>query len=33
MPGQVAHAGLCSAVLPLGEIAPQLTRLFAGERA
>jgi two-component system chemotaxis response regulator CheB len=33
MPGQVAHAGLCSAVLPLDEIAPQLTRLFAGDRA
>jgi two-component system chemotaxis response regulator CheB len=33
MPGQVAHAGLCSAVLPLPEIAPRLTRLFAGERA
>jgi two-component system chemotaxis response regulator CheB len=32
MPGQVAHAGLCSAVLPLSEIAPRLTRLFAGER-
>ena len=33
MPGQVANAGLCSAVLPLPEIAPRLTRLFAGERA
>jgi len=33
MPGQVAHAGLCSAVLPLSEIAPRLTRLFTGERA
>ena len=32
MPGQVATAGLCSAVLPLNEIAPRLTRLFAGER-
>jgi two-component system chemotaxis response regulator CheB len=32
MPGQVAHAGLCSAVLPLSEIAPRLSRLFAGER-
>ena len=32
MPGQVAHAGLCSAVLPLDEIAPKLTRLFGGER-
>src|SRR5471030_692605 len=33
MPGQVAHAGLCSAVLPLNEIAGKLTRLFTGERA
>jgi two-component system chemotaxis response regulator CheB len=33
MPGQVAHAGVCSAVLALNEIAPRLTRLFAGERA
>ena len=33
MPGQVAHAGLCSAVLPLNEIGFRLTRLFAGERA
>ena len=33
MPGQVAHAGVCSAVLPLNEIAPRLARLFAGERA
>jgi len=33
MPAQVAHAGLCSAVLPLHEIAPRLTRVFAGERA
>jgi len=33
MPGQVAHAGLCSVVLPLAEIAPRLVRLFAGERA
>jgi two-component system chemotaxis response regulator CheB len=32
MPGQVAHAGLCSAVLPLNEIGGKLTRLFAGER-
>ena len=32
MPGQVAHAGLCSAVLPLNEIAPRLTRLFTGEK-
>jgi len=32
MPGQVAHANLCSAVLPLDEIAPKLTKVFAGER-
>jgi two-component system chemotaxis response regulator CheB len=33
MPGQVAHAGLCSALLPLPEIGARLTQLFAGERA
>jgi len=33
MPGQVAHAGLCSAVLPIDEIAPRIGRLFAGARA
>jgi two-component system chemotaxis response regulator CheB len=33
MPGQVAQAGLCSAVLPVHEIAPRLNRLFAGEGA
>jgi two-component system chemotaxis response regulator CheB len=33
MPGQVAHAGLCSAVLPLDEIASRLTRIFAGDKA
>lgn len=33
MPGQVATAGLCSAVLPLPDIGPRLARLFAGERA
>jgi two-component system chemotaxis response regulator CheB len=32
MPGQVAQNGLCSAVLPLDDIAPRLNRLFAGER-
>lgn len=31
MPGQVAHAGLCSAVLPLAEIGPKVTQLFGGE--
>jgi two-component system chemotaxis response regulator CheB len=33
MPGQVAQAGLCCAVLPVKEIAPRLRQLFAGERA
>ena len=33
MPGQVTNAGLCSAVLPLSEIAPKLTRVFTGERS
>ncbi|HEY6753248.1 MAG TPA: chemotaxis response regulator protein-glutamate methylesterase [Pseudolabrys sp.] len=33
MPGQVTNAGLCSAVLPLPEIAGRLTRLFNGERS
>jgi two-component system chemotaxis response regulator CheB len=34
MPGAAAGAGLCSAVLPLGDIAPKLVRMFAaGERA
>lgn len=33
MPGQVAMAGLCSAVLPLPDIGPRLARLFAGDRA
>lgn len=32
MPGQVAHGGLCSAVLPLDDIGPKLNRVFAGER-
>ena len=32
MPGQVTNAGLCSAVLPLSDIAGKLTRLFGGER-
>jgi len=30
MPGQVAHAGLCSAILPLASIAPRLAQLFGG---
>jgi two-component system chemotaxis response regulator CheB len=32
MPGSVAHAGLCSAVLPLELIASTVMRLFPGER-
>jgi two-component system chemotaxis response regulator CheB len=32
MPGAVAHAGLCSAIVPLGDIAPRIVRLFAGAR-
>ena len=30
MPGSAAHAGVCSAVLPLDEIAPNVVRLFSG---
>jgi two-component system chemotaxis response regulator CheB len=33
MPGQVTNAGLASAVLPLDQLAPAITRLFLGERA
>ena len=33
MPRSVAQAGLCSAVLPLQDIAPRILRLFAGVRA
>jgi two-component system chemotaxis response regulator CheB len=32
MPGTVAQAGLCSAVLPLDQIAPKIIRLFSGDR-
>jgi two-component system chemotaxis response regulator CheB len=32
MPGAVAQAGLCSAILPLDQIAPRLVRLFCGGR-
>ncbi len=32
MPRAVAQAGLCSAVLPLGQIAAKLNRLFSGDR-
>ena len=30
MPGAAAHTGLCSAVLPLDEIGPRLSRIVAG---
>ena len=33
MPRSVAHAGLCSAVLPLCQIAEKVNRLFSGDRA
>ncbi len=33
MPGAAANAGICAAVLPLGQIAPKLVRLFAGDRS
>jgi two-component system, chemotaxis family, protein-glutamate methylesterase/glutaminase len=33
MPGAVARAGLCSAVLPIDRIAPKLNELFGGARA
>ena len=33
MPVSVAQAGLCSAVLPLDQIAPRLVRMFGGNRA
>jgi two-component system chemotaxis response regulator CheB len=33
MPGAVAHAGICAAILPLNQIAPKLVRLFAGDRS
>jgi two-component system, chemotaxis family, protein-glutamate methylesterase/glutaminase len=33
MPGSVTNAGLCSAVLPIHEVAPKIVRLFAGVRA
>jgi len=32
MPGSVTHAGLCSSVLPLDQIAPTIIRLFSGGR-
>jgi two-component system chemotaxis response regulator CheB len=33
MPRSVAQAGLCSAVLPLDQIAPKVLRLLSGDRA
>jgi two-component system chemotaxis response regulator CheB len=33
MPGSVTNAGLCSAVLPIHEVAPKIVRLFSGVRA
>src|SRR5262249_46454981 len=32
MPGSVTHAGLCSSVLPIEQIAPKIVRLFSGSR-
>jgi two-component system, chemotaxis family, protein-glutamate methylesterase/glutaminase len=32
MPGAAAHAGICSAIVPLDQIAPKIIRLFSGER-
>ena len=32
MPGAAAHSGVCSAVLPLPEIAPRIIRLVSGDR-
>jgi two-component system chemotaxis response regulator CheB len=32
MPGAAAHAGVCSAVLPLDQIASKVVRLFSGDR-
>lgn len=33
MPGSAAHAGICSAILPLSQIGSKVTRLFAGDRS
>ena len=33
MPGAAATAGICSAILPLNQIAPRIVRLFAGDRS
>lgn len=33
MPGSVAEAGLCAAILPVQEIGPRIARLFLGDRS
>lgn len=33
MPGAVAHAGICSAILPLNQIAAKVGRVFSGDRS
>jgi two-component system chemotaxis response regulator CheB len=33
MPGSVSNAGLCSAILPLDEMASKIARLFSGDRS
>jgi two-component system chemotaxis response regulator CheB len=33
MPGAAAHAGICAAILPLGQIGAKLIRLFAGDKS
>jgi len=32
MPGAVAHAGVCAAILPLDQIGPKVVRIFSGVR-
>ncbi len=32
MPGAAAHTGLCSAVLPIDDIAPKIIKLMHGDR-
>ena len=33
MPGAAANAGICSAILPINQIAPKLVRIFSGDRS
>jgi len=33
MPGAAAHAGVCSAILPLDQIAGKVVRMFTGDIA